>query len=471
MDQSPDKPIASRTRLGTSSTQQTSLEITPSTQGQEIKENFTELNIKNDDENDMDQEDIKILPSLSTTAGKNELGPEQFNNTSHSSVQLQFWQENLMAELAQKQKIIEEQQLLLIQLQSNIQQLMNGKHQQQPDKHRQEPSLQALTSTDEVHLNPTSIAFEQLQPPTDGKIQNNTSKYDNFIEQQLLKDKISNIRKFSGNKHDDVDEWLENIDHDFSSTLVSDDIKLKIIPKSLINDAANWFQQNKHRLTAWKIFKMEIQHRFQSSLHKDEKFIRLRERKQQLKETGQQFIDSMEKLCFQVNPLMTEQEKMLHIKAGLKASLKEKVLDKQPQSMQELRNTVKRVEDIEIMLNSGNNDDHQTEQPSFSSNLNPQLFTSNFEQPSFSPNSGQSSQDDSNCYAIPSHWNNSHYRRNNYRYQNHQQRQMNRQDQRSNNNYATSNRYNYQWNQYQPNQGTRTNSYATSSTNNHSKKY
>lgn len=138
--------------------------------------------------------------------------------------------------------------------------------------------------------------------------------------------------------------------------------------------------------------------------------------------------------------------------------------------MQELRNIVKRVEDIEIMLNSENKDDRQMEHPTFSSNPNAPL-TSNVEQPSSSSNYVQSSQDDSNCYAISSHWNNSHYRRNNYRYQNHQQRQMNRQDQRQNNSYATNSRYNYQWNQYQPNQGTQINSYPLSSTNNHSKKY
>jgi hypothetical protein len=78
-------------------------------------------------------------------------------------------------------------------------------------------------------------------PPTDNNIGKKIFKYDHFIEQQLLKDKISNSKKFSGDKHEDVDEWLENIEHDFSSTLVSEEIKLKVVPKSLTNDAENWF--------------------------------------------------------------------------------------------------------------------------------------------------------------------------------------------------------------------------------------
>jgi hypothetical protein len=452
MNQSPNSPIAARTRLQTSIAQQLSSEVVSSTQHQETNEDFAKLNINDDERNDMIQKDIKTVPSLPTsTSGKQEVNDEQFNKMSHSNLQLQLCQENLMAELAQKQKIIEEQKHLLLQLQSNIQELMTDKHHQQQHEQHPEPS----------------------QPPlTDNKIRNNTPKYDNFIEQQLLKEKISNIKKFSGNKHDDVDEWLENIEHDFSSTLVSEDIKLKIIPKSLTNDAENWFQQNKHRLISWRIFKVEIQHRFRSSLHKDEKFTRLRERKQQLKETGQQFIDAMEKLCFQVNPLMMEQEKMLHIKAGLRPSLKEKVLDKQPQSMQELRNTVKRMEDIETMLNKGNSNDDQIEHPSFSSNSNQPLPSSNFEQQPPSLNFAQSSEYDGNCYAIPSQPNNFYYRRNNYRNQNyHQQRPMNRQEQRLNNNYPTRNRYDNQPNQYQSNQGARTGSSVTPSTNDHSKKY
>jgi hypothetical protein len=66
-----------------------------------------------------------------------------------------------------------------------------------------------------------------------------------------------------------VDEWLENIEHNFSSTLVSEEIKLKLIPKSLTNDAENWFEKDKDRLESYKSFKMEVQHRFQSPLHRD----------------------------------------------------------------------------------------------------------------------------------------------------------------------------------------------------------
>jgi len=100
---------------------------------------------------------------------------------------------------------------------------------------------------DNFHLNSDSDSLPQRKPPPmDNEIGNNTSKYDNFIEQQSLKDKVINIRKFSDNKYDDVDEWLENIEHDFSATLIGDEIKLKLIPKSVTNDAKNWFEQTKH---------------------------------------------------------------------------------------------------------------------------------------------------------------------------------------------------------------------------------
>ncbi len=413
--------------------------------------------------NSIEPTDNNMHSSLSMPLSeKNEMKNEQSNNFPHSNLQFHHLQESFAAELAQKQKIIEDQQQLLLQLQSSIQELMNGKHEQQ----HHEPLPQA-TIYNNLQPNSNLISLPRMESSSaHNRIENNTSKYDNFIEQQILKDKINNIRKFSGNKYDDVNEWLDNIEHDFSSTLVSEEIKLKLIPKSLTNDAENWFEQNKHRLTSWKIFKIEIQHRFQSSLHKDQKFTRLRERKQQLKETGQQFIDAMEKLCFQVNSSMTEQEKMLHIKAGLKPSLKEKVLDKQPESMQQLRNTVKRIEDIETMLNDGNNNEEQIDQQSRSSDFIQPSFPSDFDEPV---------QYDNNCYALPSHYNNSHYRRNNRRYQHHQQQQeVNQQAYRPNQNYQTRNKSDRLWNQQQPNFQTQSNSYlppSQSSTNNHSKKY
>jgi hypothetical protein len=357
----------------------------------------------------------------------------------------------------------------------DIQELRTGKnhHQEQHEQHQEPPlppQTMIFTNNNDPHAISDLIVGPQIKPsPTDNK----TFKYDHFIEQQLLKEKINNIKKFSGNKHEDVDEWLQHIEHDFPSTIISDEIKLKLVPKSLINNAENWYGQNKHRLTSWEIFKKEIKHRFESAHHQDEKFTRLRERKQQLKETGQQFIDAMEKLCFQVNPSMIEQEKMLHIKAGLRTSLKEKVLEKQPQSMQELRNTIKIVEDIETMLDSGNINEDQTKQLSFSLNYGQASSSSNFDQQSSSSEFTQPTQYDNDCYAMPSYGNNSNYRRNNYRYQYHpqQQRQMNRQNYRLDNIYRARNSYDDQWKQQQSNQRTRTGTYSTSSTNNYSKKY
>lgn len=379
MEQSADNPIATRTRSQQSTTQHMTSHET--TEHQEIEEEFSKMNV-----------DAEATSFQQQENRNNEMKNEQINNFSNISSQLHHLQETFAMKLAQKQKIIEDQQRLLLQLQLNVQELSNGGHN---DQYR-EDSSQAIMDNDNFHLNSDSDSLPQRKPPPmDNEIGNNTSKYDNFIEQQSLKDKVMNIRKFSGKKYDDVDEWLENIEHDFSVTLVGDEIKLKLIPKSLTNDAKNWFEQNKHRLTSWKIFKVEIKNGFQSSLHKDQKFI-----------------DAIEKLCFHVNPSMTEQEKMLYIKAGFKTSLKEKVLDKQPQSMHQLRNIVKRIEDIETMLNDRNNNETQSQQPPLSSDLS------------------QSQQDDGNCYALPLHFNNSRYQRNNYRYNQQQQQQINQKEYR-----------------------------------------
>ncbi len=225
MHRSTDTPIAARTRSQAPMAQQPSSEIDSLTQHQQINENFTELNINDDEGNNMIQEDTKMVASPSTSKlEKKEMSGEQSNNILHSNFQIQVWQENLMAELAQKQKIIEEQQHLLLQLQANIQELMSDKHHSQQSEQHQRLPPQAFTSISDGHSILGIIPSQQTKSPsTDNQIQNNIFKFDNFIEQQLLKDKVNNIRKFSGNKYDDVDEWLENIDHDFPSTLISEE--------------------------------------------------------------------------------------------------------------------------------------------------------------------------------------------------------------------------------------------------------
>lgn len=412
MDPIEQQPISTRTRL------QQSKKEKSSESSEEIEANMVQVN--------------DGMEETTTTEQQNTNMPTQRDqklllSRDISSEQLQKFFND---ELEKKQQIIEEQQRILNQLQLHLQtitmsQQRGGSSQWNDDEENLKNNGQP-TSTME-------IGRTTIWKPAE----NNLSKYDNFIEQQILKEKISNIRRFAGNKYEDVDEWIQNIEHDFSSTLVSDGIKMKLIPKGLTNDAKSWFEQNKHRIASWDIFKTEIKDRFQSSLYKDEKFIQLRERKQQPKETGQQFIDAMEKLCFQVNHSMSEQEKMLHIKAGLKPSLKEKVFEKQPESMQRLRQLVKRVEDIEMMLSTNDDVENPTNRPSTSISSEP------------------ISEPDNGCYAMRSYPSQYPYRRNNYRHQHQYRHQYQQQYQqgreRPNRSFQHKNGYNQPWSEGPPN--------------------
>ena len=132
---------------------------------------------------------------------------DTFNNLSHSNIQLQHLQGIFAAELAQKQKIIEDQRQLLLQQQLNIQELKDRKLKEQ--HHGFSGQSINYNNINNPHNHPNSSSSLQVEAPSAHKpLGNNSFKYDNFIEQQLLKDKINNIRKFSGNKFDDVDEWL-----------------------------------------------------------------------------------------------------------------------------------------------------------------------------------------------------------------------------------------------------------------------
>jgi hypothetical protein len=60
-------------------------------------------------------------------AEKNEKKREKLADLSHTNIQLQHLQEAFAAELAQEQKLVEDQRQLLLQQQLNIQELMNTK--------------------------------------------------------------------------------------------------------------------------------------------------------------------------------------------------------------------------------------------------------------------------------------------------------------------------------------------------------
>ncbi len=179
MDRSTDTSMATRTRSQKAAAQRSTSDDTPSTEFQETNDDFSKLNINKEEEYSQQQ-------------GNNMEENEQCNNPSDSNLQLHHLQESFVAELAQKQKIIEEQQQLLLQLQLNIQELMDEKHSQR----HQELLTQATISND----NNSNLVFSSQMEPPHIHVDNHKSKYDNFMEQQLLKDKINNIRKFSSNK-------------------------------------------------------------------------------------------------------------------------------------------------------------------------------------------------------------------------------------------------------------------------------
>ena len=135
MDRSTGSPIATRTRSQQSTTEQmTSHEISP-TERQEIKEDFSKVEVDSDEVylqqqgNDMQQvEDNTHSSSSISRLEKYEMKNEQLNTSSNVTSQMHHLQETFAMELAQKQKIIEEQHQVLLQLQLDIQELSNGKH-------------------------------------------------------------------------------------------------------------------------------------------------------------------------------------------------------------------------------------------------------------------------------------------------------------------------------------------------------
>lgn len=85
---------------------------------------------------------------------------------------------------------------------------------------------------------------------------------------------IKNPKTFKGGK-DDVNKWLEEIEHLFDAAHIPGSIRLDLISYSLRCDALELFKTNRSSLTLWKVFVLELKKAFASSFHGEVAFKKL----------------------------------------------------------------------------------------------------------------------------------------------------------------------------------------------------
>ncbi|CAF1174560.1 unnamed protein product [Didymodactylos carnosus] len=216
------------------------------------------------------------------------------------------------------------------------------------------PSIAPKTSTRQwpTDINKNLLGLDHLIAK-----KSSYSPPDRYMEQLLIKEKVNNMPRFSGNANDDVDEWLKKIHSTFASTKANTHQKFELINKCFLGEAENWYKNRSHRYASWADFESAFRERFTPIMAVTQKFERLTNRIQAIHENVQHYVDDMENLMYEYNPRMAESERLVYLKNGLKQSLKIKVFEGEPITVPDLIRIVKKAEEIQRITDDHPNED------------------------------------------------------------------------------------------------------------------
>lgn len=149
----------------------------------------------------------------------------------------------------------------------------------------------------------------------------------------ILQQPVQQIRNpsvFHGEPGQDPNKWLTEYDRVAKFNKWDELFSLANVYFFLDGTAREWFENNEELLTSWEQFKAELTRTFGDSRRArkraDEE---LKGRAQQHGESTQSYIQSVLKLCQQVNPEMTESEKVSHLMKGISEDFYQALLTKE----------------------------------------------------------------------------------------------------------------------------------------------
>ena len=186
----------------------------------------------------------------------------------------------------------------------------------------------------------------------------------------VFQSQINSIDPFTGVHTQDAARWLTHAANILHVQGFVDSNELKhLISGFLDGEALDWFEDQKAALHDWHEFRTAFIQRFPSppSIRNPfEYFQQLSHRRQGLKEPTVEYYTHVLKLCHQYNSHMSDIERVDHLKKGLRPSLLEKVLDRDPCTPDEFIEVVfkaesnQRIIQVQFDLNANNNHrDHQ----------------------------------------------------------------------------------------------------------------
>ncbi|CAF0839126.1 unnamed protein product [Adineta steineri] len=150
----------------------------------------------------------------------------------------------------------------------------------------------------------------------------------------VFQSQTNTIEPFTGKSTQNAQQWISHATNVLQIQGFNDTHELtNLLSGFLDGEALNWFQDNKATLTEWKELYTALTQRFPSPpsfTNTFEYFQQLSNRRQGLDEPTADYYAHVLKLCNKYTPLMSDAERVDHLKKGLRPSLLEKVLDRDP---------------------------------------------------------------------------------------------------------------------------------------------
>ena len=165
------------------------------------------------------------------------------------------------------------------------------------------------------------------------------------LHKAIVGDLIKNPKTFKGNK-DDVNKWIEEIEHLLDIAHIPDTIRLDLISYSLRDDALEWFKNHRSIFTSWKIFVVELKRAFTSSFHGELAFKKLESYTQGENQSICSFFNEVLKLCKEADATMSETTKLKTLLNKTKPSIQFEVRKKKPTSTSEFLEYAKGAEEL-----------------------------------------------------------------------------------------------------------------------------
>ena len=216
---------------------------------------------------------------------------------------------------------------------------------QQPDHNH----AQAL-----YHFHPPEMTppIEQPPKPTPPHTASSSSHLPNRA--LIFQSQLNSITPFTGVSSQDATRWLTHTANILRIQGFVDDTELPLLISGFLDgDALTWFQDQQATLRDWNAFRPAFLQRFPSpplAHHPFESFQQLSQRRQGLAEPTIAYYTDVLKLCHQYNPNMPDPERVDHLKKGLRSSLLEKVLDRDPDTPDEFIEVVLKAESNQRIL-------------------------------------------------------------------------------------------------------------------------